>query len=278
MSDDFMSGGEFEYTCKDFRAIAAMLYEDSGIALSESKNSLVYSRLAKRLRELKLKSFKEYVQFVSSEDGKNERMNMLAALTTNLTKFFREPHHFEHLKTKLLPDLIQRAKMGGRVRIWSAGCSTGQEPYSIALTVLDVLPDAVKLDVKILATDIDPNVVAKAKEGIYSNEEVQPVPANLREKWMKKHPRGWQAGENMKALVTVKQLNLMSTWPMKGPFDAIFCRNVVIYFDEQTQARMWSRFAQLVPEGGRLYVGHSERVTETKFVSDGLTTYRKISG
>lgn len=275
--------GEFLFTTDDFTAIARMLYDDAGIALTESKASLVYSRLAKRLRALGIESFHDYCRLVAGAEGVSERQNMLAALTTNVTRFFREPHHFEHLRSRVLPELAQRARARGRVRIWSAGCSTGQEPYSIALTVLEALPEAAALDLRILATDIDPNVVATGRAAVYSDEAVQPVPAALRDRWMVRVRDGgreaWGAGEEMRRLVAFRELNLMGNWPMKGRFDAIFCRNVVIYFDEPTQARMWSRFAPLLNPGGRLYVGHSERVTDMdRFETDGLTTYRLKGG
>ena len=271
--------GEFLFTTEDFLAIAQMLYDDAGIALAESKASLVYSRLAKRLRALGLENFREYCRLVGGSEGMSERQNMLAALTTNVTRYFREPHHFEHLKSKVLPDLVARARARGRVRIWSAGCSTGQEPYTIALTILDAMPDALQHDVRILATDIDPNVIATGRAAVYSDEAVQPVPAALRERWMVRVKDGgrdaWGAGEEMRRLVSFRELNLMGNWPMKGKFDVIFCRNVVIYFDEPTQARIWSRFGPLLNPGGRLYVGHSERVTDmARFETDGLTTYR----
>lgn len=274
-----MVDGEFPFTNDDFNAIARMLYDDAGIALSESKASLVYSRLAKRLRALGLESFRDYCRLVAGSQGLSERQNMLAALTTNVTRFFREPHHFEHLKAKVLPELVARARARGRVRLWSAGCSTGQEPYSIALTMLDLLPDAASYDVRILASDIDPNVVATGRNAIYSDEAVQPVPPALRDRWMVRVKDGgrdaWGCGEEMRRLVAFRELNLMGNWPMKGTFDVIFCRNVVIYFDEPTQARIWSRFAPLLNPGGRLYVGHSERVGDLgRFETDGLTTYR----
>jgi len=276
--------GEFLFTNDDFTAISRMLYDDAGIALSESKASLVYSRLAKRLRALGLESFHDYCRMVAGAEGVSERQNMLAALTTNVTRFFREPHHFEHLKTRVLPALVQRARARGRVRIWSAGCSSGQEPFSIALTVLDMLPEAASLDFRILATDIDPNMVAAGRAAIYSDEAVRPVPEVLRDRWMVRVRDGggreaWGAGEEMRRLVAFRELNLMARWPMKGRFDVIFCRNVVIYFDEPTQALMWSRFAPLLNPGGQLYVGHSERVTGADlFETDGLTTYRLRDG
>lgn len=275
--------GEFLFTNEDFTTIARMLHEDAGIALTQSKASLVYSRLAKRLRALGLESFHDYCRLVAGIEGLGERQKMLAALTTNVTRFFREPHHFEHLQTKVLPALVQRARARGRVRIWSAGCSSGQEPFSIALTVLDMLPEAASLDFRILATDIDPNMIAAGREAVYSDEAVRPVPPSLRDRFMVRVRNGgreaWGAGEEMRRLVAFRELNLMARWPMKGRFDAIFCRNVVIYFDEPTQELMWSRFAPLLNPGGQLYVGHSERVTGTGlFEPDGLTSYRLKGG
>ena len=273
--------GEFLFTHDDFRKIAAMLHSDAGIALPESKATLVYSRLAKRLRSLGLQSFKDYCAVVAGSDGVDERQKMLASLTTNVTRFFREPHHFEHLKTNVLPGLLAEAKRGGRVRIWSAGCSTGQEPYSIALTILSMMPDAANLDVKILASDIDPNVIAEGRAGIYSDEHCSAIPRDLLNRWFINN-RGdpaarWSVGDAARELVSFRELNLMGDWPMKGRFNVIFCRNVVIYFEEETQARIWSRFTPLLAPGGRLYIGHSERVSgpaTALLETDGLTTYR----
>ena len=267
-------GGAFPFTDQDFKQIAAMRYADAGLALPESKATLVYSRLAKRLRALGLESFRQYCALVAEAEGAGERRNMLAALTTNVTRFFREPHPFDHLKADVLPGLLQSARRGGRVRIWSAGCSTGQEPYSIALTILSMMPDAADLDVKILATDIDPNVVLTARRGVYPQSEVAPIPADLARRWMIPRDGGsLEVGEAMRELVAFRELNLIGKWPMKGRFDAIFCRNVVIYFDEPTQHKIWGRFRALLQPGGRLYVGHSERVTDDGFRTDGLTTY-----
>ena len=276
--------GEFLFTNDDFTAIARMLYDDAGIALTESKASLVYSRLARRLRALGLESFHDYCRMVAGAEGVGERQNMLAALTTNVTRFFREPHHFEHLKTQVLPALVERARARGRVRIWSAGCSSGQEPFSIALTVLDALPDAASLDFRILATDIDPNMVAAGRAAVYSHEAVRPVPAGLRDRWMVRLSDGgrdaWGAGEEMRRLVAFRELNLMARWPMKGRFDAIFCRNVVIYFDKPTQKMLFDRYADILRPDGHLFVGHSETLfkVSTRFALVGRTIYRRIDG
>jgi chemotaxis protein methyltransferase CheR len=269
--------GEFLFTEDDFKQIAQILHSHAGIALAEGKAALVYSRLAKRLRTLGLRSFREYCALVEDKEGVDERQAMMAALTTNVTRYFREPHHFDHLRDVVMPKLVERARRGGRIRLWSAACSNGQEPYSMALTVLQALPDAANLDVKILATDIDPNMVAEGRTGIYREEAVAPIPLDLRRKWFKKAAGGaWEVADELRTLVSFKELNLIGDWPMKGKFDVIFCRNVVIYFDEPTQERIWSRFAPLLEPGGTLYIGHSERVSgpgASLFETTGLTTY-----
>lgn len=268
--------GEFLFTEDDFKQIAQILHSHAGIALAEGKAALVYSRLAKRLRSLGLRSFREYCALIEDHKEVDERQAMMAALTTNVTRYFREPHHFDHLRDVVMPALAERARKGGRVRLWSAACSNGQEPYSMAITVLSALPEAASLDVKILATDIDPNMVAEGKAGIYREDAIAPVPLEMRRKWFKKAPGGWEVADELRQLVAFRELNLIGDWPMRGKFDAIFCRNVVIYFDEPTQERIWSRFAPLLEEGGALYIGHSERVTgpaTAQFETTGLTTY-----
>ena len=274
--------GEFHFTTDDFNKIAQILHSHAGIALAEGKAALVYSRLAKRLRSLGLRSFRDYCALVEGADGIDERQAMMAALTTNVTRYFREPHHFDHLRDQVLPKLADHARRGGRVRLWSAACSNGQEPYSMAITVLAALPDACNLDIKILATDIDPNMVAEGKAGIYREDAVAPVPLELRRKWFKKSAGGgWEVADELRHLVAFRELNLIGDWPMKGRFDVIFCRNVVIYFDEPTQERIWSRFAPALNPGGTLYIGHSERVSgpaANLFETTGLTTYALRSG
>ena len=269
--------GEFLFTDEDFRRVSAMLHADSGIHLPDSKATLVYSRLAKRLRGLGLRSFRDYCELIAGAEGASERQAMLAALTTNVTRFFREPHHFDHLHDHVLPELIQEAKAGGKVRLWSAGCSTGPEPYSIALTVLSVFPDAGNYDFRILASDIDPVVLETAKAGVYSEDAVSAIPPPMRKRWLE--PAGargeWRMGQEVQGLIAFRELNLNGAWPIKGRFQAIFCRNVAIYFEEHTQARIWARFGDLMTEHARLYIGHSERVNDDeRFQSDGLTVYR----
>ncbi len=277
------SGREFAFTGEDFRTIAAVLHGDAGIYLPDTKATLVYSRLAKRLRVLGMSSFKEYCALIQGQNGVDERQAMLAALTTNVTRFFREPHHFEDMRNKVMPALAAKVRSGGRVRLWSAACSTGPEPYSMAMTVLSVLPDAARYDIKILATDIDPNVVRTAREGVYTREALEAVPAGDRKHLLRDSGAGpdmWRMSDEVMDLITFRELNLVRPWPMSGKFDVIFCRNVVIYFDDATQELVWKKFIDVMNPGARLYIGHSERVSGDggRLVSDGLTAYRLEGG
>ena len=281
--DERLTEGEFPMTRRDLQDIAAMIYADAGIFLNETKASLVYSRLSKRIRKIGLKSFRNYCELVASDSGADERRQMLSLMTTNFTRFFREEHHFDHLRDTVLPDLIQRARNGGRVRIWSAGCSQGQEPYTIALTVLSAFPEVDRYDFKILATDIDPMVIAHAKAGVYDSSAIETVDPIMRKQWFRRadEPGEWMVDPAMKRLITFRELNLMGNWPFSGPFDVLFCRNVVIYFDEETQIRIWKRYSDMLATGGWLYIGHSERLSgEAKdhFRTGGITTFEKTAG
>ena len=271
--------GEFILTAGEFAQFAAMLQAEAGIVLGPGKAMLLYSRLAKRLRMLGLSSFAEYWGLVSAPGGAAERGRMVAAMTTNVTRFFREQHHFDHLRTQTLPPLLKAAQTGARIRIWSAACSTGQEPYSIALTILALTPDASRLDLRILATDIDPNVLARGQAGVYSAEEMAPVPSAMRQRWFRPVGDGtFAAIDAVRGMVAFRPLNLVGSWPMRGPFDAVMCRNVVIYFDDATQATIWRRFAPLLRPGGSLYIGHSERLSGPAamcFDVAGTTVYRR---
>jgi chemotaxis protein methyltransferase CheR len=282
-ASDVLASGEYPLTRRDLTEIAAMIYADAGIYLNETKASLVYSRLSKHIRALGLSGFREYCELVASPDGAAERREMLSHLTTNFTRFFRENHHFDHLRDHVLPGLIARAKSGGRVRLWSAACSDGQEPYSMALTVLSQFPNVFDYDFRILATDIDPKILAQARAGVYDESALETVTPTMRKQWFTEvNVNGrtkFEISEKVKKLITYNELNLMTQWPFKGNFDVIFCRNVVIYFDEPTQIKIWNRFATLLPVGGHLYIGHSERVAgEAKALFDntGITTYRFI--
>lgn len=264
-----------------FARIARIAYREAGLAISEGKSAMVRTRLARRLRALGLTSYEAYCDRVESPEGRDEIGLMVSALTTNVSAFFRESHHFDILRTDVLPALVAKAKAGGRVRIWSAGCSNGQEPYSIAATLLEVgmPPDS---DMRVLATDIDPNVVAFARAGRYPETMVSGLPEAMRAKYFAALPGpgepSWEAGPTLKAPVAFRVLNLLEPWPMRGKFDAIFCRNVVIYFDAETQDRLWTRFADQLAPGGWLFLGHSERLSvgaKPLFEGRGITTYRK---
>jgi chemotaxis protein methyltransferase CheR len=280
-----LTPGEFALTARDFDDIAAMIFRDAGIDLQVAKAPLVYSRLAKRLRLLNLANFREYCDLVASPAGAAERHKMLSALTTNVTRFFREPHHFDHLRDVVLPKLLAGARSGGKIRIWSSACSSGEEPYSVALILLGLEAKAAELDIKVLATDIDPEIVARAQAGRYPEAALADVPEHLRRRHFRTAAGGareeLEASDEVRALISFRRLNLHSEWPMKGAFHAIYCRNVAIYFDEPTQQSLWSRFATKLEPGGHLYIGHSERVSgpaANKFTSAGITTYRLVSG
>ena len=280
---DSLVPGEFSLTMADFRQVAKVLSDEAGIFLSEEKISLVYSRLSKRLRKLGFSNFSDYCEFVKTDAGVEERRNMINALTTNVTRFFREPHHFELLTESALPSLLAEAKKGRRVRIWSAACSSGEEPYSIAMTVLSMLPNAASYDIKILATDIDQDILNRASHGMYRERDLSAVPKADKLKYFNKVGRSgdeWQVNASLKELITFGQLNLIKPWPMNGDFDVIFCRNVVIYFEEATQQKLWSRFHDVLSPEGWLKIGHSERITgpsEAAFKCVGSTSYKLTS-
>ncbi len=281
--EEVLANGEYPLTRRDLSEIATMIHSDAGISLNETKASLVYSRLSKHIRALGLPGFRDYCELVSSPAGAVARREMLSHLTTNFTRFFRENHHFDHLREEVLPGLLARAKAGGRVRIWSAACSDGQEPYSIALTVLSLMPNAADFDFRILATDIDPKILGLARVGAYDEAALETVSQAMRKQWFQEVEiqgrRRFQIDDRVKRLITFNELNLLAQWPFKGSFDVIFCRNVVIYFDEPTQTKIWSRFAGQLQDSGHLYIGHSERVAgDAKHLFDniGITTYRHL--
>ncbi|MFK7764370.1 MAG: protein-glutamate O-methyltransferase CheR [Roseobacter sp.] len=268
---------------KSFEALAELAYNESGLQLVAEKTSMIQSRLRHRLREVGLDNFSSYAEFVCSDRGLDERREMISALTTNVSHFFREMHHFEIFSSKILPQAMERARNGDRIRVWSAGCSNGQEAYSVALEVLEKFPDLSGLDFKILATDIDPKVVAFGRAGIYPERFVSGIPPNLLSRYFSKFSDGdetcYEVCSDAKQLVVFKELNLLSEWPIKNTFDVIFCRNVVIYFDLYTQNKLWPRFHNHLNQDGFLFLGHSERISDPEasgFHNDGPTAYRPI--
>jgi chemotaxis protein methyltransferase CheR len=268
--------GDVPLTDEDFSAIAAMVREHSGIVLTSSKRDLVYSRLRRRLRALHLSSFADYRARLVGAAGAEELVRMINAITTNLTGFFREPHHFDYLAQQMIPALPTGWQ---RLRIWSAGCSSGEEPYTVAMTLRRSLPDIDSRDVRILATDIDTDMVAHGAAGRYAMERAAAIPAELRQRFVRRVDGNTvEMDPALKALIAFKPLNLLGEWPMRGPFDAIFCRNVVIYFDKPTQRVLFDRYADMLKPDGLLFIGHSEslfRVSD-RFQHLGRTVHRRI--
>lgn len=270
---------EFEFKRSDFEFIRDLIGDRTGIVLSDHKIDMVYGRLSRRLRQLGLQSFADYLATLESDE--QELIEFTNALTTNLTSFFREPHHFDYLKNTALPNLI-RNRPNKRLRIWSAGCSTGEEPYTIAMTVKETVGMHSGVDLKILATDLDSNVVDRAKAGIYSADRVNGIDKGRQQKFFRKGRGDQHAGQmkvaaELQNMITFKQLNLMHDWPMQGQFDVIFCRNVVIYFNKDTQRELFARYASILADDGYLFVGHSESLHKVsdRFNLIGKTIYHK---
>jgi len=271
---------EFPFTDKDFRFIQNLVAERTGIVLSDIKRTMVYSRIARRIRYCGVDNFEDYCDLLKSGD-ESELISFTNAITTNLTSFFRESHHFDYLASTVLPEL-EKNKKDKKIRIWSAGCSSGEEPYSIAMTVFDHFGHKPDWDIKILATDLDFDMVDRASRGIYTEERVTGLDKQHLRKYVKKGTGNQQGSVKMDRrlmdMITFKQLNLLHDWPFKGPFDFMFCRNVVIYFNKETQKELFDRYANHLPENAPLFIGHSEslfKVTD-RFKSMGQTIYRKV--
>lgn len=271
---------EFKFTDRDFSFIRRLVGETTGIVLTDAKRNMVYSRLARRLRALGLNDFSSYLDLLKSED-EVELVNFINAITTNLTSFFREMHHFDYLRNTVIPELVKAHNTDRRIRVWSAGCSTGEEPYSLAITLKESIPDIGGWDVKILATDLDTNVVQKASHGVYSTDRVDGLPKPVVHKWFLRgkgsHADSVKVHPELQDLITFKQLNLMHSWPFKGPFDLVFCRNVIIYFNKDTQKTLVDRYADMLIPGGHLFLGHSESLFKVsdRFKLIGNTIYQR---
>jgi chemotaxis protein methyltransferase CheR len=266
----------------DFRFIVKVVHDRAGIALTSKKRAMVYARLSRRIRELGLTNFRDYR--LRLEDGGNEEeMGALVnALTTNYTKFFREDHHFAHLTEEMIPALLRQSQATGRrrLRIWSAGCSSGEEAYSIAMTLRHNFPGLESWDARVLATDIDTNVLAHAESGLYPAKQISDIPEAYRgyARAIDQTNERFRVAGHVRSLVAFKPLNLIEPWPMKGKFDVIFCRNVIIYFDKRTQDQLIKRFTGLLTDNGLLYLGHSESPIpfEHRLKLVGRSIYRKL--
>ncbi len=269
---------EYAFSDAHFELLRRLVGKYAGISLNETKRQLVYGRLARRIRALNLTGFDAYCELVRHE-GSAEVENFINAITTNLTSFFRENHHFECLAQQVVPMLLNTNAASRRIRVWSAGCSTGEEPYSIAMTLLEALGNTTGWDIKVLATDIDSNVVATAAAGIYPANRQQGLGEARLKRWFTGAggaPGNLRLKDEVRSLIRFAPLNLTQEWPFKGPFDVIFCRNVVIYFDKETQARLFGRYADALAGHGYLFIGHSETMFSTcsRFDLIGRTTYR----
>ncbi|MDY1548057.1 CheR family methyltransferase [Luteibacter sahnii] len=266
----------------EFTFLREFVLQHCGISLGEHKRQLVQGRLLRRLRALSLPGFAAYCDLLR-RDPESELGELASCISTNVTSFFREMHHYDMLVDELLPRWLAE-KQGGRLRIWSAGCSTGEEPYAIAMVLAEALERAkANVDAKILATDLSPQALEAARKGVYAVDRLGGVSEERRKRWFQRgegsfdgyarvHPR-------LRELVTIQPLNLLHEWPMQGRFDAIFCRNVVIYFDKPTKQRLFSRYAGMLDSRGYLFLGHSESMygLSDDFDLIGRTVYRKRS-
>ncbi|HVY23057.1 MAG TPA: protein-glutamate O-methyltransferase CheR [Steroidobacteraceae bacterium] len=272
-----------QITPEEFDFIRTVVEKNAGIVLGTNKLQLVQGRLVRRARELGLNSIGEYCDVIRN-GGPEELVGLINAITTNVTSFFRESHHFDALTAVMLPEAMGRNERTRRMRIWSAGCSSGEEPYSIAMASAEVLASSRGWDFKILATDIDSEMLHVAEHGCYSGDRLTGVSEERRRRWFVRsdshHELEWQVVPELRTLITFRPLNLMNNWPMRGPFDVIFCRNVMIYFDQPTRDRLLMRYAGLLANGGYLCLGHSESIhsQHSHFKLVGRTIYRKIGG
>ena len=274
-------GREFEFSDKHFTRIRKFVTEHTGIVLTDAKKDMVYGRLSKRIRKQFDGSFDAFCDAIDNGE-KDEQEFLINAITTNLTAFFRENHHFEYLRDQILPELMKQRASTRKIRIWSAGCSTGEEPYSLAITLHEAIPHIHNWDVKILATDLDANVLRHGQEGVYTQERINGIDAARQKRWFQ-IGKGDNQGlvkvkPELKDLIHFKRLNLLHEWPMRGSFDLIFCRNVVIYFDKPTQSVLFERYADILIPGGHLFIGHSETLYKVsdRFASLGHTIYRQL--
>ncbi len=272
---------EFDFTQADFDSLRSRVKDASGITLGEAKRELVYGRVSRRLRALGLSSFADYRRLLEGPDGQAEMIEFINAVTTNLTSFFRESHHFEFLRDQYLRPRAADKKGSRRIRIWCAAASTGEEPYSIAISVAESIPDWERWDIRILATDLDTNVLQTCRNGVYGEDRVRGMPKSRLERFFDaggtKGEKSYRIKPGLASMISFRQLNLVHPLPMKGPLDAIFCRNVIIYFDKDMQRTLFSRIAPLQRPGDLLFLGHSESLLR---VSDawtlmGKTVYRK---
>jgi chemotaxis protein methyltransferase CheR len=267
MSFPQIEPGHANVTDAEFTQISDMVYKHCGINLHEGKKELVQARIARQMRTGGFKTAGQYIDSVLSDSSGDKFSDLIDALSTNLTSFFRENQHFQHLTDKFLPKLIENRNREGKryIRAWSAGCSSGEEPYTLAIVISEALGSH-RFDVKILATDISRRVLSAARRGVYDEERVETVPSPLRHKYFAagSNPGTVKIVPDLQRMIRFNYLNLQESWPFSGPFDFIFCRNVMIYFDKPTQQKLVNRYHDCLAPGGLLFTGHSESLTGVK--------------
>lgn len=264
----------------DFNKLRDIIYKEAGIKLGDVKKILMQSRLIKRLRDLKLDNFTEYYDYLVN-NYEDEKINFINSITTNKTDFFRENDHFEFMKSKILPDFEKKREK--ELRIWSAGCSTGEEPYTIAITLFEYFNGKVPPEFLILATDIDTQVLDRAQNGNYAADHLSDVDSKYLKKYFEHNSSAkgefYRVNDELKKAVYFRRLNLLQDeYPMKKKFDIIFCRNVIIYFDRETQKKLFEKYHGYLKDDGYLLIGHSENITSitNRFSLAGRTIYRKV--
>jgi chemotaxis protein methyltransferase CheR len=266
----------FDLTDKEFRLFKEIIYEETGIHLSEQKKRLIIARLSRRLRALELKNFTEYYQYLcNSTHAQKELINLINRITTNKTDFFREMHHFAFLTETALPEIIKKGETSGnrQLRVWSAGCSSGEEPYSIAMTIADAFSGHRGWDIKILATDLDTQILGKATNASYNTQTIAPVPDKYLTKYFTRKNNTYTIIPQIQSMVSFRRLNLMDeTFPMKKPFDIVFCRNVIIYFDQETKDRLMKKIHGHLKKDGYMFIGHSESLMSMKGIFEYIKT------
>jgi chemotaxis protein methyltransferase CheR len=272
---------EFKFTDADFNSLRQLVREVAGISLADCKREMIYSRLSRRLRHHGLASFADYRELLASDGGSEELREFTNAVTTNLTAFFREKHHFDYLRDSFFKSRLADAHGARRVRIWCAAASTGEEAWSAAITVAEAVPDWQRWDIRVLATDLDTNVLRKAEAAEYAPERVRHLPHAMLERYFTRHGQGeelrYRVRPELARMVTFRHLNLTQPLPMKGPIDVIFCRNVIIYFDKETQRELFRRLAPLQRPGDLLFLGHSEGLfkVSSAWTLVGKTIFRR---
>lgn len=276
----FEGANDFVYNQDDFEALSKLVYAEAGIVMAEGKAMLIYSRLTKYLRERAVTTFADYIRILNADA--DERRRAISALTTNHTKFFRENHHFDHFAKDVRPVLVRRLMSGGLARMWSAGCSSGEEVYSLTMTLLGedraIARRIADSDIAILASDLADHVLEAGKAAVYPSSATAEMPDVLKQNWVIANGADVAMSDMVRGLVRFRQLNLLGKWPLNGMFDVIFCRNVMIYFDEPTKEKLLDRLCGQLAPGGYLYIGHSERLVGPavrQCEPVGPTIYRK---